>query len=114
MSNCIFCKIAEGTIPAKIVHSDPECVAFRDINPGAPVHILVIPRRHIETINDLKDDQAGLLGRMTLLAKEIAASEGIAQSGYRLVLNCNRDAGQSVDHIHMHLLGGRAMQWPPG
>ena len=114
MSDCIFCKIAEGTIPAKIVHSDAECVACRDINPGAPVHILVIPRHHIETINDLQDDQTGLIGKMTLVAKDIAAREGIAQSGYRLVLNCNRDAGQSVDHIHMHLLGGRAMQWPPG
>ena len=114
MADCLFCKIAAGEIPAKLVYQDEETVAFRDINPQAPTHILIIPRRHIETINDLGAADASLVGKLMLVAKKLAADEGIAQSGYRAVFNCNRDAGQAVFHIHLHLLGGREMQWPPG
>ncbi len=113
-ADCLFCKIASGEIPAETVKQADEWVAFRDINPQAPTHILIIPRQHIPTLNDVGLDGAGLLGRLILAAKEIAADEGIAESGYRAVLNCNPGAGQSVFHIHVHLLGGRAMGWPPG
>jgi histidine triad (HIT) family protein len=114
MADCLFCKIAAGDIPAKLVHQDDEVVAFRDINPQAPAHILIIPRKHIETTNDIGEADAALVGRLMLVAKKLAADEGIAQSGWRAVLNCNRDAGQDVFHIHLHLLGGRKMHWPPG
>lgn len=113
-ADCLFCKIATGEIPAETVKQADEWVAFRDINPQAPTHILIIPRQHIPTLNDLGPDGAGLLGRLLLAAKEIAADEGIAESGYRAVLNCNPGAGQSVFHIHVHLLGGRVLGWPPG
>jgi len=111
---CIFCRIVAGEIPAKKVYEDDEVVAFEDIRPQAPVHVLVIPRRHIPTVNALADDDASLVGRLVLVAKKIAAERGIAESGYRLVLNCNRDSGQEVFHIHLHLLGGRKFAWPPG
>jgi len=114
MSECIFCKIAEGGIPAEVVYEDDQVLAFRDLNPQAPVHILVIPRKHIATLNDLDDGDAELMGRLYLAAKRIAADEGIAESGYRTVINCNAGAGQTVFHIHLHLLGGRPMGWPPG
>ncbi len=114
MEECIFCKIANHEIPSDIVYEDDQFVAFRDINPQAPVHILIIPRKHIPTVNDLKPEDADLIGKMVLLAKELAAKEGISERGYRLVLNCNREGGQMVFHIHLHLLGGRAMGWPPG
>lgn len=114
MEECIFCKIANHEIPSDIVYEDDKFVAFRDINPQAPVHILIIPRKHIPTVNDLKPEDADLIGKMVLLAKELAAKEGISERGYRLVLNCNREGGQMVFHIHLHLLGGRAMGWPPG
>jgi histidine triad (HIT) family protein len=113
-SDCLFCKIATGEIPADVVKEGDDWVAFRDISPQAPTHILVIPREHIATLNDVGDDQSDLLGRLFLAAKEIAADEGIADDGYRTVLNCNAGAGQSVFHIHAHVLGGRAMGWPPG
>ena len=114
MSECIFCKIAEGGIPADIVYQDDQVVAFRDLNPQAPVHVLVIPRRHIATTNDLTEADAELVGRMYLAAKQVAADEGIAERGYRTLINCNAEAGQTVFHIHLHLLGGRPMGWPPG
>jgi histidine triad (HIT) family protein len=114
MSDCIFCKIAAGEIKAQRVYEDDRVVAFRDLNPQAPLHVLVIPREHIATTNDLTPDQAPLVGQMVLAAQRVAAQEGIAQRGYRTVLNCNAEAGQSVFHIHLHLLGGRPMGWPPG
>jgi histidine triad (HIT) family protein len=110
--SCLFCRIVRGEIPAKIVAESDECVAFRDINPQAPVHVLVVPRQHVGSLNDGPDPT--LLGRMALLAADIAKREGIAESGYRTVVNTNADAGQTVFHIHLHLLGGRAMGWPPG
>ncbi len=112
MADCIFCKIASGEIPAQIVYKDDEFVAFRDINPQAPVHILIIPRKHIPKLYDTDDEK--LLGKMLVLANEIAKKEGISEDGYRIVINTNRNAGQSIDHLHLHLLGGRIMNWPPG
>lgn len=114
MSDDLFMKIIEREISADIVHEDEELLAFRDIDPQAPVHILVVPKRRIATINDVKADDAALVGRMVLAAKKIAADEGLADDGYRLVFNCNEQGGQSVFHIHLHLLGGRQMKWPPG
>ena len=114
MKDCIFCRIVSGDLEAKLVHEDDDVVAFRDSNPQAPTHVLVVPRRHVATVNDLADADAGLAGRLVLAARRIAAEEGIAEDGYRLVLNCNRGAGQSVFHIHLHLFGGRPMRWPPG
>lgn len=112
--DCLFCKIANGDIPADIIHKSETTVAFRDINPQAPTHVLVIPRKHIATINDLGEDDSSVVGNMYLAAKEIAASEGIAEEGYRAVMNCNEGAGQTVFHIHLHVLGGRDLGWPPG
>lgn len=114
MSDCVFCKIAGGEIPAALVYQDDVIVAFEDLNPQAPVHILVIPRRHISSMNDASEDDVMLLGRLQWVARKIADERGIAQSGYRTVVNCNEDAGQTVWHIHLHLLGGRSMGWPPG
>ena len=114
MTDCIFCKIASGEIETDFVYEDDQVVAFRDLNPQAPTHVLVIPREHIATTNDLTEDNAAVVGRMTLAAKQIAEQEGIAERGYRTVLNCNAEAGQSVFHIHLHVLGGRPMGWPPG
>ena len=109
---CLFCRIADGEIPAKLVAETKDCIAFRDINPQAPVHILVVPRDHVTRIHDVKD--GAILGKMMMLGAEIARRHGIAESGYRLVANTNADAGQSVHHIHLHVLGGRQMKWPPG
>lgn len=114
MPECIFCRIAAGDIPSDVVYRDNEIVAFRDINPQAPVHILVIPAAHITGVESLTEDHEALVGRMVLIARKIAEEEGVAQSGYRLVINQGPEAGQSVDHLHIHLLGGRAMKWPPG
>jgi histidine triad (HIT) family protein len=114
MADCLFCKIAAGEIPADIVFENEDLVAFRDIHPQAPTHVLVIPRRHIPTTNDLAPQDAELVGRLALAAARIAEDEGVADSGYRVVLNCNEGAGQSVFHVHLHLLGGRRFQWPPG
>jgi histidine triad (HIT) family protein len=111
-NECLFCRILKKEIPARIVAENEFCVAFRDINPQAPVHILVIPREHVASLNETKDSE--LLGRMHLLAAQLAKSEGIAERGYRTVINTNSDAGQTVFHIHLHLLGGRKMAWPPG
>jgi histidine triad (HIT) family protein len=113
MSDCIFCRIAAGQIPATIIHQDDHVVAFRDLHPQAPVHVLLVPRRHLSSLDDARPDDADLLGRLLLAAREIAEQEGIA-GAYRLVTNCGPSAGQSVFHLHVHLLGGRAMAWPPG
>jgi histidine triad (HIT) family protein len=114
MSECLFCKIAEGKIPAKLAYQDDTYVAFHDINPQAPTHFLIIPRRHIATLNDLTPEDEVLVGGMFVLAQKLAKQMGIADFGYRTVMNCNAGAGQSVFHIHLHVLGGRAMAWPPG
>jgi histidine triad (HIT) family protein len=112
--NCLFCKMVAGEIKPDKVHETDEVLAFRDINPQAPVHVLVIPKRHIATLNDLKSEDAALIGKLYLAAAEVARKTGIAEGGYRTLINCNRDAGQSVWHVHLHLLGGRIMGWPPG
>ena len=115
MSNdCLFCKIAAGEIPAQIVYQDDQLLAFEDIAPKAPFHVLIIPRRHISTLNDLQEGDEALLGGLIARAAQIAKDQGHAQDGYRTVFNCNRGAGQSVYHIHLHLLAGRNMTWPPG
>src|SRR4051794_27348879 len=111
-ADCLFCKIVRGEIPAKLVHESDDCVAFRDIDPKAPVHVLIIPREHVSSLNEARD--ASMVGRLALVAAEIARKEGIAEAGYRTVINTNRDAGQTVFHIHLHLLGGRSLSWPPG
>jgi histidine triad (HIT) family protein len=111
-TSCLFCRIVAGEIPATIVAQTDDCVAFRDVDPKAPVHVLVIPRTHVASLAEATD--ATLLGRMTLLAAEIARSEGVEESGYRTVINTNGDAGQTVHHVHLHLLGGRRLSWPPG
>jgi len=110
--NCLFCKIVRKEIAAKLVYEDDDCVAFRDIDPKAPTHVLIVPREHVGSLNEATD--ATLVGRLALIAARIAKQEGIAESGYRTVFNTNADAGQTVFHLHLHLLGGRAMAWPPG
>ena len=114
MSNCLFCRIAAGDIPAKIAYQDEDVVAFHDINPQAPLHVLVIPRKHIATINDLQADDAEIVGKLFLVAQQIATEAGYGDDGYRVVMNCGVDAGQTVFHIHLHLLAGRRLTWPPG
>jgi histidine triad (HIT) family protein len=111
---CLFCRIAKGEIPAKFAYQDEEFVALHDTDPKAPTHMLVVPRRHIRSVSALEESDAGLAGRMLLIGKRVAAEAGIDGSGYRLVLNTGANAGQSVDHIHLHVLGGRHMVWPPG
>lgn len=113
-SDCIFCRIAAGSIPADVIHADDQVVAFRDISPQAPVHVLVIPREHVASLDAAADGHADLLGRMLLVARDLARKDGIAGDGYRAVLNVGADGGQTVHHIHLHLLGGRALRWPPG
>jgi len=112
--DCLFCKIVDGNLPADIVYENDMLVAFRDINAKAPTHILLIPRRHIATMNDLQNGDESLAGELFITAAKIAADEGLADDGYRVVMNCNEAAGQSVFHIHLHLMGGRTMTWPPG
>ena len=114
MSDCLFCKILDGEIPCDKVYENDHVIAFRDVNPQAPTHVLVIPRKHISTINDLTADNKNIVGEMMLAAQAIAKQEGIEDDGYRLVMNCNEGAGQTVFHIHLHILGGRIMGWPPG
>lgn len=111
---CIFCKISRGEIPAKILFQDDHVMAFADINPQAPIHHVIIPKRHIASLNELNSDDKQLIGHMALSAQSLAKELKIADAGYRLVMNCNADGGQTVFHIHMHLLGGRFMTWPPG
>ncbi|WP_295451124.1 histidine triad nucleotide-binding protein [uncultured Thiodictyon sp.] len=114
MSDTIFGKIARGEVPADVVYEDDEVLVFRDLGPQAPVHLLVIPRKPIATLNDAQPADAQLLGKLLLAAAKAAALTGIADSGYRTVLNCNAAGGQEVFHLHLHVLGGRPMQWPPG
>jgi histidine triad (HIT) family protein len=114
MENCIFCKVAAGNIPAKVVHQNDNVIAFEDLNPQAPTHILIIPKKHIATLNDAGEGDRSLLGELILTATAIAKDRHISSSGYRLVWNTNAGAGQSVFHIHLHLLGGRSLAWPPG
>lgn len=114
MADCLFCKIIAGQIPGAIVHEDDRLVAFKDINPQAPTHVLIVPRRHIASLNDLSASDDALVGEMVRAAAAIAKQNGHAEGGYRTVFNCNADAGQTVFHIHLHLLGGRRMSWPPG
>lgn len=114
MGTCLFCDIVAGQIPCTEVHSDEDFLAFRDIDPKAPTHILVIPRRHLPSLATLEDGDADLLGRLLLTATRIAATEGLADSGYRFVVNCGDEGGQTVGHLHLHVLGGRPMRWPPG
>ena len=111
---CVFCEIAEGRIPARTVFSDDRMVAFHDASPQAPTHVLVIPRRHLTSLLDLVPEDDGLVGAMLRQARDIAKQLGLGERGFRLVLNCGDDAGYSVHHIHLHLLGGRLMGWPPG
>jgi histidine triad (HIT) family protein len=114
MSDCLFCKIIRREIPAKIVYEDDRLLAFEDINPQAPLHALLVPKTHIATLNELTPEHDALVGEMTRRAAAIAKDRGYAQRGFRTVFNTNRDAGQTVFHIHLHVLGGRAFQWPPG
>ncbi len=114
MAETIFGKIANAEVEADLVYEDDEVVAFRDLNPQAPVHVLVIPRKPIPTLNEAKSDDAELLGRLLLTAAKVAEQEGIAEQGYRTVINCNAGGGQTVYHLHVHLIGGRPLQWPPG
>ena len=114
MEDCLFCKMVAGEIKPDVVYEDNDVLAFRDINPQAPVHVLVIPKRHIATLNALQDEDAELVGRLYLAARQVAQQEEIDESGYRTLVNCNRDGGQDVFHVHLHLLGGRRMGWPPG
>jgi histidine triad (HIT) family protein len=111
---CLFCRIVSGSIPARLAHQDDHTLAFHDIDPRAPVHVLIIPRQHITAVDQLREGDADLMGQLFLVARRLARELGIADSGYRMVVNNGRDAGQSVDHIHMHLLGGRPLKWPPG
>ena len=112
MSSCIFCKIAAGEIPAQVVKKGDGMVAFKDLNPQAPTHVLVIPTTHVSSLNDAKD--AAVLGKLLAFARDVALETGVATKGYRVVLNTNPDGGQTVFHLHLHVLGGRAMRWPPG
>ena len=114
MSEDLFLKIIRREIPADIVLETDDVLAFRDVNPQAPLHVLIIPKVHIRTINDIEEGHADLVGKLFLAAKDIARAEGLSEEGYRVVMNCNEGAGQTVFHIHLHLLGGRPMAWPPG
>jgi len=113
MSDCLFCKIVDGKIPAKLVTQDDRAVAFRDLNPQAPTHVLIVPKKHIPSLNELTEADAALVGHLHVVAKQIAADEGL-RDGWRVVFNTGAHAGQTVFHIHLHLLGGRGMAWPPG
>jgi histidine triad (HIT) family protein len=112
--DCLFCKIARGEIPASVVHQDDDVVAFNDTNPQAPMHVLIVPRKHIATTNDIAETDDPLIGKMLRRAADIARDRGFGDRGYRTVFNCHREAGQSVFHIHLHVLGGRPLGWPPG
>ena len=114
MNDCLFCRISTKKIPAKIIYEDSDAVAFEDINPQAPVHVLIIPKKHISTVLEITPEDNALIGHLFQVAAKIAAEKGIAEHGFRLLMNTNSDAGQTVFHIHLHLLGGRQMHWPPG
>jgi histidine triad (HIT) family protein len=112
--SCLFCRIIAGEIPGTFLYQDDRLVVLRDINPQAPLHALIIPRKHVATLNDLSQEDDGLMGEMLRRAAIVAREHGVADSGYRAVFNCNREAGQTVFHIHLHVLGGRSLAWPPG
>ena len=114
MEKCLFCGIAQKEVPAKVVYEDKEVIAFHDVHPQAPVHVVVIPRRHWARISELEQADAAVVGKIVLTANRIAQDLKIAEQGYRLVMNCNAYGGQTVYHVHLHLMGGRPMQWPPG
>lgn len=114
MSDCLFCKIVDGEIDVERVYETEHVLAFKDINPQAPLHVLVIPKKHIATINDITVKDAQIIGELSLAAARIMQNEGVAQNGYRTVMNCGADGGQTVFHLHMHVLAGRALTWPPG
>lgn len=114
MAETVFSKIMRKEIPAKIVHEDEQCLAFHDVSPQAPVHVLIIPKKEIESLRQLEQEDAGLLGHMWLVISKLAEELQIAESGYRVVVNCGKEGGQAVDHLHFHLLGGRSFRWPPG
>lgn len=112
--DCIFCKIIKNELPAKIVYQDKNIIAFTDRHPRAPIHLLIVPKKHISTLNDLTEKDTILVGDMLQVARHLAEESNIAQSGYRTIFNCNKDGGQEVFHLHLHLLGGRTLHWPPG
>ncbi|OBR95769.1 MULTISPECIES: histidine triad nucleotide-binding protein [Clostridium] len=114
MEDCIFCKIIKGEIPSEKIYEDDMVLSFKDIEPAAPVHVLIIPKKHIGSINDLTEDDSKIIAHVYLVAKQIAAKLGIDEKGYRIVTNCGEEAGQTVHHVHFHLLGGRSFAWPPG
>lgn len=114
MQDCIFCKIAKHELPATVHYEDDEVIAFNDIDPKAPTHMLVIPKRHIATMNAIEEGDEALVGRLQLVAAKLAKEQGFAEAGYRVVMNCNEDGGQTVWHIHLHVLAGRSLTWPPG
>jgi histidine triad (HIT) family protein len=111
---CLFCDIVSGKIPSRRVHDDPLCVAFEDIHPQAPTHLLVVPREHLPMLSDAEERHEGMLGHLVRVASDLARARGLAEDGYRVVVNCGEGAGQSVFHLHLHLLGGRRLGWPPG
>ncbi len=113
-TDCLFCRIGDGLLPSKRVFEDELAFAFEDINPQAPTHVLVVPRRHVATLNDLGPSDRELVGHLVAIATKIAKDRGLAEDGYRTLFNCNRQAGQTVFHLHLHLLGGRKFRWPPG
>ena len=112
--DCLFCKFVTGEMQPEVVHQNEDVLAFRDINPQAPTHVLIVPKRHIPTINDLTDADGAVIGKLFTAARDIARDEGLAEDGYRVTMNCNEGAGQTVFHLHLHLLGGRVFGWPPG
>lgn len=114
MENCIFCSIIEGKIPCDKVYEDELVLVFKDINPEAPIHLLIIPKVHIGSINELEEENIELIGHIFMVSKKLSKELGIAEGGYRVVTNCGKDGGQSVHHIHFHMLGGRSLNWPPG
>lgn len=114
MTDCLFCKMVAGEIKPAVVYENDHVLAFRDIRPRAPVHVLVIPKRHIPTLDDLSEEEAALASELLQAVRKVARSEGIAETGYRTVINCRGDSGQEVYHLHLHVLGGRPMSWPPG
>lgn len=114
MENCIFCKIVKGEIPSQKVYEDDKVLAFKDISPEAPVHVIIIPKNHIENVNDLTKENSDIIAHIFMTVKDIAQKLDLANKGYRVVTNCGKDGGQTVGHIHFHLLGGRTLQWPPG
>ena len=113
-NDCLFCKIVSGDVPAEIIYRDDQVLAFRDINPRAPIHVLVIPQKHVDSLASVTEEQRDIMGKIMIVAREIAAAEGLSESGYRAVINVGLDGGQTISHLHLHLLGGRTLHWPPG